>query len=277
MMIKLLLKLNKQHFASTTIGRLVVNYFVPIIIGGLVGVLIIFPLNEFICTMEYRPENMPAFEYILVVLKRCFSGEAPLKTISYAVLGALLGLIIILVYRTMQKRSLQIENLSAELAKDVGSLILKGESGLLEFKSSFRWDYKEGKMNRSLELPILKTLAGFMNSTGGTLLIGIDDNGKVLGLDNDYTTFKKQNRDGFEQAIVTAASKKLGTQSCRLIDTVFHSVENRDICRIIIKSSARPVFMKSDGKSKFYLRTGVSTREMDVQEAVEFIEDRWRK
>ena len=53
-------------------------------------------------------------------------------------------------------------------------------------------------MNKNLSIPIIKNVAAFMNTAGGTLLVGINDDGKVLGLDADYAVMKKPNTDGFE-------------------------------------------------------------------------------
>lgn len=71
-------------------------------------------------------------------------------------------------------------------------LIKKGESDILEFKSSLIWDYKLNKPNKLLWHPILKTVAAFMNSEGGLLIVGAADNGDVLGLDKDFETLSKK-------------------------------------------------------------------------------------
>ncbi len=117
--------------------------------------------------------------------------------------------------------------MSAALAGDLRALIARGESANLEFKSSFRWDLRENKVNRALEAVVLKTLAGYMNSSGGTLLIGVADDGSIVGLDRDYTTLKKPDRDGFEQALMTAIAAKLGADACRTVQIVFHSLEKQ--------------------------------------------------
>jgi hypothetical protein len=62
-------------------------------------------------------------------------------------------------------------------------MIAEGESDELEFKSTLRWDLKEGTVNKKLEDVIIKTVAAFANSDGGSVLIGVDDDGNVLGLD----------------------------------------------------------------------------------------------
>ena len=157
------------------------------------------------------------------------------------------------------------------------ALISHGESAHAEFKSSFKWDIKESKPNKALEEVILKTLAGFMNGEGGSLIIGVSDDGEILGLKSDYNILKKKDRDGFEQSVMAAVATKLGTDACQYLQLVFHDVEGKDVCRVITSKSHRPIYI-DDGKNlKFYLRTGVSTRELNVQEAVEYISTHWEK
>jgi predicted HTH transcriptional regulator len=175
----------------------------------------------------------------------------------------------------MQRRSERIEQLSAVLESDLLTLIARGESANLEFKSSFRWDLRESKPNRALEAVVLKTLAGYMNGNGGTLLIGIADDGAVVGLEQDYHTLKKQDRDGFEQALMTAVASKMGADACQAVQIVFHSLENKEVCRVMVAPMDRPVYVKDGDAPKLYVRTGVSTRELNVQEAINYTSSRW--
>ncbi len=69
----------------------------------------------------------------------------------------------------------------------VEDLIAEGESDELEFKATLRWDLKEAGVNKKLEEVIIKTIAAFANSQGGTLLIGVADDGDVIGLEPDYS------------------------------------------------------------------------------------------
>jgi len=71
-------------------------------------------------------------------------------------------------------------------------IIDKGENDLIEFKSSLRWDYRQDKVNKALETVIVKTISAFLNTEGGMLFIGIDDDGNTLGLENDYITLSKK-------------------------------------------------------------------------------------
>ena len=117
------------------------------------------------------------------LIRATLRGEAPRKLAFYTMLGGILGLLTGVLYGAVNRRTRKIEQLQAALEQDVAALIAGGESGSVEFKSSLRWDLKKGERNRALEGVILKTLAGFMNSEGGTLLIGVADDGGVVGIE----------------------------------------------------------------------------------------------
>ncbi|KKL69002.1 hypothetical protein LCGC14_2119350, partial [marine sediment metagenome] len=90
--------------------------------------------------------------------------------------------------------------------------LTSGESTILEFKSSARWDYYQEKVNKDLEFVIIKTIAGFMNTEGGTLLIGVTDDGEIIGVENDLKTLKKKDRDGYELLLNDLISSYIGVE-----------------------------------------------------------------
>jgi hypothetical protein len=91
---------------------------------------------------------------------------------------------------------------------DVEALVASEEDENLEFKSSARWDYREGRPNKALEAGIVKTIAGFLNGKGGFLVIGVNDDGEVLGLETDYKTLgKRPDRDGYQQFLINVSSR----------------------------------------------------------------------
>lgn len=103
-----------------------------------------------------------------------------------------------------KKGEVQLLNESGAVWKRVESPVLemieKGENDKVEFKSSLRWDYKEKRVNKELEYEIARACTGFMNVNGGILLIGVDNDKNILGIEKDYDTLGKgkQNEDGFE-------------------------------------------------------------------------------
>jgi hypothetical protein len=161
--------------------------------------------------------------------------------------------------------------------QQVLALIAAGESATLEFKSSARWDVRENKANRAMEQIVVKTVAGFLNvESGGTLLLGVDDDGNVLGLENDYKTWgNKPNRDSFENWLTTLLLGEFGKDASPLIRITFHDIDGKDVCQVAFKPSPRPIFVKDGIAEHLYIRTGNSTRLLTSREAIEYSKQRW--
>ena len=159
----------------------------------------------------------------------------------------------------------------------VRRLIDGGESDRVEFKSSLRWDLRESKTNKLLEKVVMKTLAGFLNTKGGTLLIGVDDGGAVIGLAADYGTLHKKDRDGFELHLRQLVARDLGEAASVFLTVTFHEIDGRDVCQITVEPSDYPIYVDDRKTAVFYLRTGNATRALPVDEAVKHIQHRWGK
>jgi len=258
-------------------------YFFAALIGALTGLFIFRPLYDFIFFYDVEADIQAQFgaalQYTYTQLSQSLLGKTPEKSSLFAQIGAVFGLVMACIYELLHHRLQRIDRLSTELSTNIHTLIAQGENDTLEFKSSYRWDIEQERVNRNLESVILKTLSGFLNSSrGGTLLIGVADNGDLLGLEKDYQTLKRQDQDGFEQAIMTAIASHLGADLAQFIKVLFHvSEDDKHICRLIVLASPRPVFLSHNKTPKFYLRTGGGTRDLNIQEAVEFISHRWHR
>ena len=158
----------------------------------------------------------------------------------------------------------------------VRHLIAGGENQKLEFKSSLRWDINEEKVNQVLESVVVKTLAGFLNAEGGTLLIGVDDSGGVIGLASDYDSLKGQTRDAFELHLHQIVSRDLGKAiSASYLTVNCHEVDGKDICQVTVDPSNEPVYVENSKEAVFYLRSGNLTHPLPVDETVKYVQHRW--
>ena len=123
-------------------------------------------------------------------------------------------------------------------------LIQAGETSNLEFKSSLRWDLVLRKINKDLTQAVVKSIAGFINSGGGTLLIGVADDGKILGIEQDIETLTRKSLDGFEQTLRTAIGKFLGIDVSADVAIRFVSLNGKKIAEVVCKQHEEPVFLK---------------------------------
>ncbi len=162
------------------------------------------------------------------------------------------------------------------------AILKKGETELTEFKSSLRWDYRELKVNAVLETVILKSIAAFANGKGGTLIIGVNDDGDVLGLEPDFNTLKKQDTDGFELHLRRLIKNQFGISfSTAHLDITFPKVVGKSLCVIRITPSDHPLYLKTKNKNgndieKFYVRMGNASQEISsLQEIQQYIKSRF--
>jgi hypothetical protein len=157
---------------------------------------------------------------------------------------------------------------------EILAAIAQGESAQLEFKSTARWNLKDAKKDKTMEEVILKTVAAFLNTHGGTLLIGVADNGEIVGLQPDYQTLQKQNADGFELWLINdLLLKEMGKQFAAFLSVSFHAIEQHEICKITAQPAPNPVYIKIRNKAGqpeegFYIRTGNSTNKLDTPSAI---------
>lgn len=178
--------------------------------------------------------------------------------------------------------SISISEENVTTKTDLLDVIQSGEHGFLEFKSTMRWNWKENRLDKKMEEIILKTVAAFNNAEGGKLLIGVTDEGDILGLESDYNTFKEANKDHFELHLRTIVNNAFGKEYAVTNLTVkFPIVNDLEICEIDIKSGSKPLYCEVSDKNgqvqkKFYIRSGNSSQELDIQETASYISKRFK-
>jgi hypothetical protein len=150
-------------------------------------------------------------------------------------------------------------------------IIRTGETSRVEFKCSLRFDLTQKKVNKDLTQVVAKTIAGFANSQGGTLLIGVSDDGQVVGIEHDIETLPKRSLDGFELALRTAVGKFLGVDVSAEVSVQFAVVAGKQLAEVVCQRHAEPVFLKDGDQYTFYVRDGNSTRPLNVVEQHKYI------
>jgi membrane protein YdbS with pleckstrin-like domain len=160
--------------------------------------------------------------------------------------------------------------------RDPKILIKEGEGLFTEFKETLRYDARRGEISKELEKVIVKTVVGFLNANGGTLIIGVDDQGKIVGLENDYKTLPKKDRDGFENHISMLVKTMIGLAFAKYVTVNFEEIENKEICLVTVNEGHKPAYLKNgDNKEDFYVRVGNSTQPYSMSEASEYIKSKW--
>lgn len=164
---------------------------------------------------------------------------------------------------------------------DLAEVIQSGEHGFVEFKSTLRWNVRESRVDKKMEEIILKSISAFSNGEGGKLLIGVNDDGEILGLDYDYSSLKDANKDNFELHLRNLINTAFGKEfAATQLQIKFPIVDEKEICEIDVKQGKNPLYCevtdKNGGKSKkFYIRSGNSSQELDIQETASYIKSRF--
>jgi type III restriction enzyme len=176
--------------------------------------------------------------------------------------------------RTISARASQ-TRLPISREERIEEYIKRGEGARLEFKSALCWDYKLSRQSKEIENATTKTLCAFMNSEGGTLVIGVDDKFQVIGLEKDFSLLSKPNRDGFEQKLTGLVNGSLGKENATYVHLSWQDAGGKTVAVVTVEKSKRPVYLDLQGKSEFYIRAGNTSQPLDVREATIYIRDHW--
>jgi membrane protein YdbS with pleckstrin-like domain len=145
----------------------------------------------------------------------------------------------------------------------------------LERKSTFRWDIVAGKVNKQLERAAMKTVAAFLNTNGGHLILGVADDHTVIGMEKDYATLPRGDADGFENHFSNVFNAMLGAHVRHLVSVQPFKKDDKECIAVAVTASQRPVYLSSDDTEEFFVRTGNGTTSLRLSEAAAYIESRW--
>jgi len=152
----------------------------------------------------------------------------------------------------------------------VKSLISFGEGNRVEFKSTLRWNLKTNRSEKVIEKAWLKSVAGFLNSDGGALLVGVTDNGDIMGMETDNF----DNEDKYLLHVNNRIQQHIGLEHAGFISYQLVPVDNKKVMLIECQPSPSPVFLKISNEEEFYIRVGPGSRRLSTSEVVAYVTNR---
>ena len=160
--------------------------------------------------------------------------------------------------------------------RNAEALIKQGESKTLEFKSTLRWNLKEDRKDHRMTFAALKTIAAFLNTEGGDLLIGVADDGSVIGIERD----RLGNDDKFMLHFVQLVRNALGDRAGTCVDPKTQELEGGTVCVVSCQRSPEPVFLRWKGMEKtsdgdFFVRSGPGTVRLQPESAEKYVGTRF--
>lgn len=163
-------------------------------------------------------------------------------------------------------------------ADTVRRLIATGETPRVEFKSTLRWDVKQGADNPGLQKMCTKTIAAVSNSTGGTLVIGVAPDGSINGIELDCAVLLRKDDtcvDAFSRALAAIVSQHLGGGVAARVRTHYQTLDGKTVCIVEVPPAKEPVYLR-DGKSvELYVRIGTTSRALDLPDVAPYISSHW--
>jgi predicted HTH transcriptional regulator len=161
------------------------------------------------------------------------------------------------------------EDARGRLSVDV--LVEVGEGELLEFKSTLRVNLHTGEKDPRIELAMVKTIAGFLNTTGGTLVVGVSDDGVPVGLAPDGFS----DEDRMNLYLVDVLKSRIGAPTMLYVHPRFEDYLDERVLVVECQPSKSPVFVKDGNVERFYIRTGAATTELNASQIQQFIRQRF--
>ncbi len=183
-------------------------------------------------------------------------------------------------YYVSQEELLQKQLLQSDSNNKILELIESGESKTVEFKSTLRYGLRQMAPDKGVEHTAMKNLAAFLNTEGGTLFIGVDDDGNILGLEEtDFASFKGSNKkDEFNKHFDTLVQNYFGNDFTHKFKVEFEVIEEKTIALINIQTRAsNPVIIKNPEKNieEFYVRRNASSIALTMYEMINYVNENW--
>lgn len=181
-------------------------------------------------------------------------------------------------YEILQKGTGPFDSEDADVTAappSVTDLLELMETSHIEFKSSARYSYKPQVPEKVINEGVVKTVAAFMNAGGGTLGIGLTDEGEVVGIQADLD-IKAQDLDAYSNWLTTLFVTALGGAAALNTSIRFEAVEGLNVCLVDVAPAASPVFADTvKGKHVFYVRNNNSTRVLEGAELYAYLKQRF--
>jgi DNA-binding response OmpR family regulator len=178
-------------------------------------------------------------------------------------------------HKTLKKRAKELEaqinnNFAKIDSEQLRSLIEAGENDRFELKSTLRWNLKSNKPDKEIENAWLKTIIAFLNTSGGLLLVGIEDDGNVLGLEPD----KFPSADRYLLHVNNLIRERIGMEVTQFIKFGLKQLDGKEILCIQCSPSPEAAFLKNKQAEDFYIRVGPGSRKLTSRETLIYINNR---
>lgn len=153
----------------------------------------------------------------------------------------------------------------------IKGIISKGEGPKIEFKSSIRTNLHTNSIDKNIENSILKTIVAYLNTDGGTLIVGVSDNREIIGLEKDAFVSDDKLKLHFNNMV----KNSIGSQFMHFVQYEVFEIEGKKVFKVECTPSNKRVFLKDNGQEEFYIRNGPSTIKLNGNSLIDYISNRF--
>jgi len=154
---------------------------------------------------------------------------------------------------------------------EIEKIIEAGESTTVEFKSTLRWNIKAKRIDKKMEHAVLKSIVAFLNTDGGTLLVGVEDDGNLLGIELDDFP----NEDKYLLHFTNLVNGKIGKEISEFIKYELKNAKDQKVLFVKCAKSPTPVLLNFDKQEEFYVRTGPASVALSMSQMLGYIKTRF--
>ncbi len=158
-------------------------------------------------------------------------------------------------------------------SEKIKGMIQAGEGSRLEFKASLRTNLHTNSVDRAIETAILKTITAYLNTDGGTIIVGVSDSGEILGLEKDAFP----NKDKLKLHLNNLIKERIGSQFMTFIQYEIFPIEDKHVLKIDCLPSIKRVFLKDGKEEEFYVRNGPSSAKLSGSSMIDYINHRFKE
>lgn len=161
----------------------------------------------------------------------------------------------------------------------INEILADMENLRTELKATLRWNVNSNKKDNQMEKNVAKTIAAFMNTEGGILVIGVADDRSTYGLEADIQTLKRKDLDGFNQDLLRVIREYLGRTALPSIHPIYQKRDGKDICIVYVDAGFEPTYLRDSAiqpiQEEFYIRAAGATIKYEIHEALSYIRNHW--
>ncbi|RKZ13935.1 hypothetical protein DRQ32_00520, partial [bacterium] len=214
---------------------------------------------------------------LMLLLPQADLSDRLMTTTSPLTYGLLLlfGICVVMLVRTTQGLRGRLERMTGAAThsqaseEELRTLIDSGEGDHLEFKSTLRWNLRENRPGKEIELSWMKTVVAFLNTEGGTLFVGVDDAGRIVGCSPDGF----RNADKYLLHVNNLLQRHIGVEFSRYLRYDLRPIEDEKVLVVDVFPSDDPVFLRNDDDDLFYVRIGPASRKLSLRKTLEYLKD----